>query len=105
MTMLFAVYVQAQGGGSALQLLLPFALIAVLYVVIFLPQQRRQKKWQSMLGQLKSGDKVVTNGGIHGVIFSLKDDTLVLRCPPDNLKLEVSRAAIASVITEDSTKS
>lgn len=103
MTNLFAVYVQSQG-GSALQLLLPFLLIAVLYLVIFMPQQRRQKKWQQMLGQLKAGDKVVTSGGIHGVIFSVRDDALVLRVPPDNLKIEVSRTAIASVITDESTK-
>ncbi len=104
MTFLMAVFVQAQG-SSALQLLLPFALIAVLYLVIFMPQQRRQKKWQQMLGQLKAGDKVVTTGGLRGIIFSVKDDSLVLRVPPDNVKLEVARAAIASVITEESTKS
>ncbi len=99
-----ATYVQAQGGAS-LQLLLPFAMIVVLYLVIFMPQQRRQKKWQQMLAQLKAGDKVVTTGGMHGVIFSVRDDAFVLRVPPDNLKIEVNRSAIASVITDENTKS
>jgi preprotein translocase subunit YajC len=58
-----------------------------------------------MLGALKSGDKVVTTGGIRGVIFSVKDDALILRVPPDNIKLEVTRQAIASVITEENPKS
>jgi preprotein translocase subunit YajC len=58
-----------------------------------------------MLGELKSGDKIVTTGGIRGVIFSVKDDALVIRVAPDNIKLEVTRQAIASVITEENPKS
>jgi preprotein translocase subunit YajC len=66
-----------------------------------MPQQRRQKKWQAMLGQLKTGDKVTTSGGIRGTIVALKDDSVHLRVPPDNLRLEVSRASIASVTTPE----
>ena len=55
--------------------------------------------------QVKAGDKIVTNGGIRGVIFSVKDDALVIRVAPDNIKLEVTRQAIASVITEENPKS
>ena len=92
----------AQGGiaGSA-PILMMVAIFAIFYVLLIMPQQRRQKKWQAMLGELKAGDKVVTTGGIRGVIFSVKDDALVLRVAPDNIKLEVTRQAIASVITED----
>jgi preprotein translocase subunit YajC len=81
------------------------AIFAVFYFLMILPQQRRQKKWQAMLGELKAGDKVVTTGGIRGVVFSVKDDALVLRVAPDNIKLEVTRQAIASVITEENPKS
>ena len=66
-----------------------------------MPQQRKQKKWQEMLGQIKTGDKVVTSGGLHGVIVALKDDYIHLRVPPDNLRLEVTRASIVSVTTQD----
>jgi len=79
--------------------------VAVLYLLMILPQQRRQKKWQEMLGQLKTGDKVVTSGGLRGTVVALKDDSLHLRVPPDNLRIEVTRASIVSVITpEESAK-
>ena len=54
-----------------------------------------------MLGKLKSGDRVTTNGGIRGQIISLKDDSVVLRVQPDGLKLEFVKSSIASVTTEE----
>ena len=90
------------GGGSNLALLLPvLGMFAVFYFLLILPQQRRQKKWQAMLSELKTGDKVVTSGGLRGTIFSINDDALILRVPPDNLKLEVSRGSIVTVTTQD----
>lgn len=83
-------------------LLLPVVgMFAVFYFLLILPQQRRQKKWQAMLSELKTGDKVVTSGGLRGTIFSIKDDALILRVPPDNLKLEVTRGSIVTVTTQD----
>ena len=66
-----------------------------------MPQQRRQKKWQQMLGELKTGDKVVTSGGLRGTIIALRDDYIQLRVPPDNLRIEVTRASVASVTTPE----
>jgi preprotein translocase subunit YajC len=54
-----------------------------------------------MLSELKTGDKVVTSGGLRGTIFSIKEDALILRVPPDNLKLEVTRGSIVTVTTQD----
>jgi len=68
---------------------------------MFYSQNRKQKKWQAMLSELKTGDKVVTSGGIRGTIVALKDDALHLRVPPDNLRLEVTRGSIVSVTTPD----
>ena len=85
-------------GGT---LLIPIIFIGLLYVVMILPQQRRQKKWQAVLNSLKTGDKVTTTGGIRGTIVALKDDYIHLRVPPDNLRIEVSRSSIASVTTSD----
>jgi len=80
-------------------------ILAIFYLLLILPQQRRQKKWQQMLSELKTGDKVVTTGGLHGTIIALRDDYLHIRVPPDNLRLEISRASISSVITgEEPTK-
>jgi len=76
-------------------------IFAIFYFVLILPQQRRQKKWQQMLGELKTGDKVTTSGGIRGTIIALRDDAVHLRVPPDNLKIEVVRSAIASVQAEE----
>jgi preprotein translocase subunit YajC len=91
------------GGGSAG--LLGFAplifIFAIFYFLLIMPQQRRQKKWQQMLSELKTGDKVVTSGGLRGTIVALKDDFIHLRVPPDNLRLEVSRASVSAVTTAD----
>src|SRR5438309_2870592 len=78
-------------------------IFAIFYFLLIMPQQRRQKKWQKMLEELKTGDKVVTSGGIRGTIVAIKDDYLHLRVPPDNLRLEVSRASILSVTTPEET--
>jgi preprotein translocase subunit YajC len=85
-------------------MLLPLLLIPVLYFLMIRPQQRRQKQWQEMLAGIKTGDRVTTAGGIRGVILSIKDDTIVIRVAPDNLKLEVAKNAIASVTTQDESK-
>jgi preprotein translocase subunit YajC len=66
----------------------------------------RQKKWQAMLDQLKTGDKVTTSGGLRGTIMALKDDSIHLRVPPNNLVLEVTKASVAQVTTaEEEAKS
>jgi preprotein translocase subunit YajC len=89
----------AAGGG--LTVLLPLLLIPVLYLVMIRPQQKRQKQWQSMLGSIKTGDRVTTAGGIRGIILSIKDDSIIVRVAPDNLKLEIAKNAIASVTTQE----
>lgn len=76
-------------------------IFAIFYFLLIMPQQRRQKKWQQMLSELKSGDKVMTSGGLRGTIIALKDDYIHLRVPPDNLRVEVSRASVSSVTTAD----
>lgn len=87
-------------------MLLPILLfIPLLYLLMIRPQQKKQKQWQQMLTSIKSGDRITTAGGIRGTILSIKDDSIVLRVPPDNLKLEVAKSAIASVTQEDASNS
>ena len=87
-------------------MLLPILLfIPLLYMLMIRPQQKKQKQWQQMLTNIKSGDRITTAGGIRGTILSIKDDSIVLRVPPDNLKLEVAKSAIASVTQEDASNS
>jgi len=71
---------------------------------MIVPNQKKQKRWAEMLGKIKSGDQVVTNGGIRGTVLSVRDDVMVLRIAPDNVKLEFSKSAIASVTTADDVK-
>ncbi|MGB6722079.1 MAG: preprotein translocase subunit YajC [Terracidiphilus sp.] len=93
---------QAPAGGG-LTMLLPLLLLPVLYLLMIRPQQRKQKQWQAMLAGIKAGDRVTTAGGIRGIILSIKDDAIVIRVAPDNLKIEVAKNAIASVITGESS--
>jgi preprotein translocase subunit YajC len=87
--------------GSSAQPLFLLALVALMYFLMIAPNQKKQKQWQLMLSQLKNGDKVTTSSGIRGVIVSVKDDAIQLRIPPDNVKLEFAKNAIASVITTE----
>jgi preprotein translocase subunit YajC len=84
-------------------MLLPLLLIPVLYLVMIRPQQKRQKQWQEMLSGIKAGDKVTTAGGVRGTIISIKDDVIIIKIPPDGIKMEIAKSAIASVTTQESS--
>jgi preprotein translocase subunit YajC len=77
-------------------------MFVVMYFLLIAPNQKKQKTWQAMLSQLKAGDRVTTNGGLRGTIVSVKDDVLIIRVAPDNVKLEFVKSAIAAVTTDDS---
>ncbi len=90
-----------QGVGS----ILPLVLIPVVfYFLLMRPNQKKQQAWQQMLGNLKSGDRITTTGGIRGTVIALREDSLHIRVAPDNVKLEIARTAIASVTTEEEKK-
>jgi preprotein translocase subunit YajC len=97
----FAMFAGFPGGGSLGGL--PFILLffVAMYFLLFAPQQRKQKQWQAMLAQIKSGDKVTTTGGLRGTVVTVKDDVLILRVQPDGVKLEIVKSAIAAVTTEE----
>jgi preprotein translocase subunit YajC len=97
----------AQSGAGGFGFALPLILIfGIFYFLLILPQQRRQKKWQAMLGELKTGDRVTTSGGIRGTIIALRDDSIHLRVPPDNLRIEVLRSSVVSLTApEEQAKS
>jgi preprotein translocase subunit YajC len=99
---MFAMWLQSAGGlGNLGSLALPILFFIVLYFLMIAPNQRKQKKWQEMLGQLKSGDRVTTNGGIRGTVLSVKDDIVILRVQPDGVKLEFVKSSIAAVTTDE----
>src|SRR6202167_4842037 len=93
--------VQAAGGMGWLSVAPLIFIFAIFFFFLILPQQRRQKKWTAMLDSLKTGDKVITSGGLRGTIVALKDDSVHLRVPPDNLRVEVTKASVTSVTTAE----
>lgn len=84
------------GFGS---LLMPLAIAGIFYVLIFMPMQKQKKQQETMLASLEAGSEVITSGGIVGTIVNVNPDKLILRVRPDNVKLEVARSAVASVVT------
>lgn len=90
----------AQQSASGLVAILPFVLILViLYVLMILPAQRRQKKLSAMIAALKNGDKVITNGGLYGTVVGLDNDSIQLRIA-EQVKIRVARNAIAGLQPE-----
>ena len=90
---------------NQIALFAPYLLIGlVFYFLLFLPMQRQKKRQQQMLTELKSGDVVVTTGGIVGTITTADSDTIVLRVKPDNLKLQFSRSAVTTLVQPESSK-
>jgi preprotein translocase subunit YajC len=85
-----------QGGGAFLQFVPFIAIIAIFYFLIIRPQNKKQKDTQRMLSALKKGDRVVTIGGIHGIIQTVRDQSVILKVD-DNVKLEFSRSAVSTV--------
>ena len=92
------------GAGGMLVTMLPFLLIIVIfYFFMIRPQNKKQKETEKMLNALKKGDKVITIGGIHGTVSSVKDKTVIVKVD-ENTKLEFNRTAIASVELTEAEK-
>lgn len=82
----------------------PFVLIiAIFYFFLIRPQNKKQKETEKMINALKKGDKIVTIGGIHGVVSSTKEKTVIVKVD-DNCKIEFSRSAIAGVESDKSAE-
>lgn len=94
---------QMPAAPNTLLQFIPILLIfGIFYFLLFMPMQRQKKQQQKMLSELKSGDQVVTNGGLVGTIVALNDDdTLVLRVKPDNVKLQFARGSVASMVNPE----
>src|SRR5712692_6882735 len=106
--MLAAMAWQAPSGlGAALgsPLVMMVIVIGIYYVMLILPQQRQRKKLQQMLAALKAGDKVITNGGIYGVINGMDGDKVILKIADTGsspVKIRVARSSLTQVeATED----
>jgi len=76
-------------------MVVPFVCIGVIfYFLIIRPQAKKAKEQQALISSLKAGDKVITTGGIHGILISVKDTTVTVKIA-DNVKIEVDKSAVA----------
>lgn len=93
----------AQAAANPVTSFLPLiAIVAIFYFLVFMPMQKQKKAQAQMLSDLQAGAEVLTNGGIVGTIVSITGDTLILRVKPDNIKLQLSRASVASLVRQES---
>ncbi len=92
----------APSANSLLSGVLPIILMfAILYFLVFMPMRKQQRNQKEMLKTLVNGQTVLTSGGIIGTIVTVSDDTLVLRIKPDNLKIQVARSSVTSIVGGD----
>jgi preprotein translocase subunit YajC len=83
---------------SGIGFFVPFIFIfIIMYFVMIRPQKKRQEQQQKLIASLKTGDRVVTNAGIHGLISNVKDTTVIVKVA-DNVKIEMEKSAITSVL-------
>lgn len=100
----FGLLLQGSPAPSASMFTPILLMIVVFYLVLFLPMRRRQKKHDELLANLSAGDKVVTNGGMVGVVTALTEKTVTVRLKPDNVKIEFARAAISGLAEKESAE-
>ena len=94
----------AGGSGSLLVSMAPIAIIfLIFYFLMIRPQNKKQKETEKMIAALKKGDKIITIGGIHGLVSATKEHTVIIKVD-DNAKIEFSRSAIAQVVVEAKEK-
>ncbi len=85
---------------SGIGFFVPFIFIfVIMYFVMIRPQKKRQEQQQKLIASVKTGDRVVTNAGIHGLISNVKETTVIVKVA-DNVKIEMEKSAIANVLKE-----
>ena len=98
---LFSLLLQQPSSNPILGFLPLLVIVAIFYLLVFMPMQKQKKQQAQMLKDLQNGNVVLTTGGIVGTVVSINnDDTLILRVKPDNVKLQVSRSAVSGLVTE-----
>ena len=98
MTLLLTMF---QGGLGALGGFVPMLLIiGVFYMLLIRPQQKRQRELQQTISQLKAGDRVVTTGGVIGIITTVRDTSFLIRSADKSI-IEISRSAVAGIEEEE----
>jgi preprotein translocase subunit YajC len=90
---------QMPGGGIGSFFVPLIFIFIIMYFVMIRPQKKRQEEQKKLMASLKTGDRVVTNGGIHGLIANVKENTVLVKVA-DNVKIEMEKSAITTVFKE-----
>jgi len=98
---MLTLILQAAPAANAITGLLPLVLIfGIFYFLVILPMQKQKKQQNEMLNGLQNGNTIVTSGGLIGTIEKIQDNVLTLRVKPDGLKMQVTRASVASLFED-----
>ena len=89
--------------GMNMMMWMAFA-FALIYFMSIRPQAKKQKELQARISSLKTGDRVVTSGGIYGTVANVKDGSTLLLKIADNVKIEIDKSAVANVVNADNSK-
>ena len=98
-----AFWLQTAAPSPLIQFLPIVFIVAIFYFMVFMPMQKQKKAQAAMLASLAAGNEVLTTGGIVGTIVSVAQDTLIVRVKPDNIKLQIARSAVASLVGPEKT--
>jgi preprotein translocase subunit YajC len=87
---------------SLLDTMIPIlAIMVIMWVLMIRPQQKKQRELAAKIAGLKTGDRVVTVGGVHGVVTNVKDGPTLTLKVDDNCKLTVDKASVALILNKD----
>ena len=92
----------SSGAANPIASFIPIILIfVIMYFVLFRPQMRRQKEQAKLVSSIKTGDRVITSSGIHGMVTNVKDTTVIVKVA-ENVKLEMEKTAVTNVVKTSS---
>jgi len=94
---LAATAADPQAPSPIYNVLMIVAMVVIFYVLLLRPQQKQAKEKAALVASVKTGDKVIMTGGIHGIVANVKETTVLVKVA-DNVKLEFDKAAIAAVV-------
>jgi len=93
---------QAAPGGGFGSLIFLLVVLVLMWVMLFLPQRRQEKKHKEMISSLKKGDKIVTSAGILGKIVSISNDTIRI-ATGDRTEIDITKNAVAGILSSKSS--
>ena len=91
-----AHFLTSPAGGGMTSIIMIVAMIAVFYFLMIRPENKRKKEAEQMRSAVKTGDEIVTIGGIMGTVVSVKDDKFVMETSADQVRIELAKWAISS---------